>query len=126
MTRAFNADYQPLPLGTSIKFMNGVLGGKMLDYTPEVAAGVRSWSFYDKASGVLTVLLLNKGLEAQSANVTLKGYSGSLDNQRTILSGTDPEATEISVSKADSVAATADGFSVSLPKLSVTAVQFGK
>ena len=98
----------------------------MLDYTPEVAAGVRSWSFYDDVSGVLTVLLLNKGLESQNANVTLEGYSGSLDNQRTILSGTDPEATEISISKAEPVAATANGFRVSLPKLSVTAVQFGK
>lgn len=128
MTSAFDMNYKPTPLGTSIKFMNEVSknGGTLLDYVPEVTADLRSWSFYNKEKGTLTVLFLNKSLEAQSVKVSLKGYSGSLTNKALSLSGASPDATEMSLTEAQSVSATTEGFTATLPKLSATVFTFGE
>jgi hypothetical protein len=127
MTSAFNNKYEPTPLGMSIKFMNEVAknGGTLLDYVPEITADVRSWSFYNKEKGSLAVLFLNKSSEAQSVKVSLKGYSGSLTNKGLSLSGSAPDAAEVSLTEVQSVSATSDGFSVTLPKLSATLFTFG-
>ncbi len=124
MTRAFNADYQPLATGTSLMFLNRFVGGNILSYDPFVSSSVRSWSFVDEA-GNLTVLMLNKATEPQALNVNLQNYRGTLENSRASLSGDAPNSTEIRITDEAPVGATNEGFNLTLPGLSVTAVRFG-
>ena len=124
MTRAFDAEYEPLATGVSLEFLNRFVGGTILNHDPLVSNSVRSWSFADGAGG-LTVLVLNKATEPQNLNVNLQNYAGSPQNRRVSLIGDTPNVTDIRVQDEDPVGATADGFSLTLPGLSVTAVQLG-
>ncbi|MHC5035667.1 MAG: alpha-L-arabinofuranosidase, partial [Planctomycetota bacterium] len=88
----------------------------------EAGSGMRAFASHAPSSGELSVFLVNKGLEAQPATVTLNGYAPGSPAERWVFTGSEPEDLNPTWSREEDVEVQGESFSVDLPPVCVTVV----
>lgn len=81
---------------------------------------IKSFAFYDAASGKLNVVLINKDNQSQSANLSINGFSSRISCARWEYKGLDMNDTEPSYARRDSVTVSSYPYLISLPRNSIT------
>ena len=119
---AFDSNYKLMPMGFPLKIWGSFLKKKMVFSSKSET--IRSWASYDFDNNSLNVFLLNKDEVTQDVSITLDNYTGSTQNERWVLKGSAPGATDVTWGKSDSVSVSGSSIKTTLDPLSVTVINF--
>ncbi len=121
---AFSPDYTLTPNGLSIaaysNFLYNNLGGKIAS-----TSGYSTlWVSHNDDLSKMSVFLMNRAETATKISVTINGYKGNFKHEKWVYSGDSPSATEVSLSKKETENISGKTFSITLPPLSLTILNF--
>lgn len=119
---AFDSSYELMPMGFPLKVWGNFLKKTMVSSSK--SGTICSWASYDPDDKSLNVFLLNKDEVNQDVSIILDNYTGSTQNERWVLKGSNPESTNITWEKSGSVPVSGSEIKTELEPLSVTVIAF--